>query len=50
MTGTFIPPDFHGWWRIVETGAWVDREIDIIETAMILLTGDEVLCSDARKF
>lgn len=34
-----IPSDCHGWWRIVETGTWVDDGLDILGPAMLSLTG-----------
>ena len=35
----YIPPEYFGWWRIVETSQWVDDDLDILGTALISLTG-----------
>ncbi len=35
-----IPADYYGWWRIVETGTWVNDSLDILGPALISLTGD----------
>jgi len=34
-----IPADYHGWWRIVETGTWVDDGLDTLGPALLSLTG-----------
>ena len=34
-----IPPGYCGWWRIVDTGTWVNDELDILGPALISLTG-----------
>ncbi len=39
MIDTEIPPEYYGWWRIIETSQWVNDDIDIIGTALISLTG-----------
>ncbi len=36
-----IPDEYHGWWRITETGTWVDDGLDILGPALLSLTGDE---------
>jgi len=36
---TPIPAEYRGWWRIVETGTWVNDGLDILGTAMLSLTG-----------
>ena len=36
---TEIPEQFRGWWRIVETGTWVDDGLDILGPALISFTG-----------
>ena len=36
-----IPPDYYGWWRIIETSQWVDDELDILGPALISLTGKD---------
>ena len=36
---TEIPEGLRGWWRIVETGAWVNDGLDILGPALISLTG-----------
>jgi len=35
-----IPYEYRGWWRIVETGTWVDDGLDILGPALLSLTGD----------
>lgn len=39
MDDAYIPPEYFGWWRIVETSQWVDDDLDILGTALISLTG-----------
>ncbi len=39
--GSEIPSDYRGWWRIIETGTWVDDGLDILGTALLSLTGDD---------
>jgi hypothetical protein len=39
MQGQQIPPEYRGWWRIVDTSAWGRDHLDILGTAMISLTG-----------
>ena len=34
-----IPSEYYGWWRITETSQWGKKDIDIIGTALISLTG-----------
>jgi hypothetical protein len=34
-----IPQEYSGWWRIVETSQWRERDLDILGTALISLTG-----------
>jgi hypothetical protein len=41
MTDTTIPPDYHGWWRIVETGTWVNDYLEDLGPALLSLTGDD---------
>ena len=36
---TDIPPEYRGWWRIVETGTWVNDGLDILGPALLSLTG-----------
>jgi len=35
-----IPTAYRGWWRIVQTGAWVDDGLHILGPAMLGLTGE----------
>ena len=39
MAPRSIPPEYRGWWRIIETSQWVDDELDIIGPALISFTG-----------
>ncbi len=39
MSDHEIPHEIEGWWRITETSAWPDDELDIIGTALISFTG-----------
>ncbi len=41
MTGTAIPPEYRGWWRIIDTGTWVNDGLDILGPAMLSLTGND---------
>ncbi len=34
-----IPPEYRGWWRIVDTGTWVNDGLDILGPALLSLTG-----------
>jgi|SRR5579883_2342186 len=34
-----IPPEYDGWWRIVETSQWDDRYLDSLGPALLSLTG-----------
>ena len=34
-----IPAEYRGWWRIVETGTWVNDGLDILGPAVLSLTG-----------
>jgi len=34
-----IPAEYRGWWRIVETGTWVNDGLDILGPALLSLTG-----------
>ena len=34
-----IPAEYRGWWRIVETGTWVNDDLDILGPALLSLTG-----------
>jgi len=36
---TPIPPEYRGWWRIVDTGTWVNDGLDIPGPALLSLTG-----------
>ena len=36
---TEIPSEYHGWWRIVDTGTWVNDRLDILGPALLSLTG-----------
>jgi hypothetical protein len=36
-----LPPEYVGWWRIVDTSQWGDRHIDILGTALLSLTGND---------
>ena len=38
---TSIPPEYRGWWRIVETGTWVNDGLDILGPALLSLTGSD---------
>ena len=34
-----IPTEYRGWWRIVDTGTWVNDGLDILGPALLSLTG-----------
>lgn len=34
-----IPPEYRGWWRIIETSQWNVDDLDILGTALLSLTG-----------
>lgn len=36
---TEIPPEYRGWWRIVDTSQWVNDGLDILGPALLSLTG-----------
>jgi len=36
---TAIPPEYHGWWRIIDTSAWVNDYLDDLGPALLSLTG-----------
>jgi len=36
-----IPAEIRGWWRIVETGTWVDDGLDDLGTALLSLIGHD---------
>ncbi|MBD3348299.1 MAG: hypothetical protein GF400_03765 [Candidatus Eisenbacteria bacterium] len=38
---TDIPPEFYGWWRIIDTGTWVNDYLDDLGPAMLSLTGSD---------
>jgi hypothetical protein len=40
MPPSSIPPDYAGWWRIIETSAWAAKHLDLLGPALISL-GDE---------
>ena len=39
MTGTTIPAEYRGWWRIVETETWANDSLDDLGPALLSLTG-----------
>jgi hypothetical protein len=41
MTDTTIPPEYRGWWRIVDTGTWVNDYLEDLGPALLSLTGDD---------
>lgn len=41
MSDQEIPDDIRGWWRIVETGTWVDDGLDLLGPALLSLTGHD---------
>jgi hypothetical protein len=34
-----IPPEYQGWWRIIDTSQWVNDDLDILGPALLSLTG-----------
>lgn len=36
---TSIPPQYRGWWRIIDTETWVNDDLDILGPALLSLTG-----------
>ncbi len=42
---TAIPPEYCGWWRIVDTGTWANDDLDILGPAVLSLTG----CDDRLR-
>jgi hypothetical protein len=38
---TEIPDGYYGWWRIVETGTWVENGLDALGPALLSLTGGD---------
>ena len=36
-----IPPDYYGWWRITDTGTWVNDGLDDLGPALISLMGSD---------
>jgi len=36
---TSIPPEYSGWWRIVETPTWMKSGLDLLGPALISFTG-----------
>lgn len=36
-----IPPEYAGWWRIVETTFWQTSDLDMLGPALLSLTGRE---------
>ena len=39
MASDSIPPEYAGWWRIIETGTWVNKYLDDLGPAVLSLTG-----------
>jgi hypothetical protein len=39
MLSDLIPPEYAGWWRIIETGTWVKDGLDDLGPALISFTG-----------
>ena len=38
---TDIPEKYYGWWRIIETGTWVNDYLEDLGPALLSLTGDD---------
>ncbi len=36
---TVIPPEYRGWWRIVDTGTWANDDLDTLGPALLSLIG-----------
>ena len=36
---TPLPTEYRGWWRIIDTEAWVNDDLDILGPALLSLTG-----------
>ena len=36
---TDVPAEYRGWWRIVDTEAWMNNGLDILGPALLSLTG-----------
>jgi len=36
---TDIPPEYHGWWRIIDTSTWGSEYLDDLGPALLSLTG-----------
>ncbi|MBM4320520.1 MAG: hypothetical protein FJ125_11310 [Deltaproteobacteria bacterium] len=34
-----IPPEYWGWWRIIDTSQWTNESLDLLGPALISLTG-----------
>ena len=45
MPSDLIPPEYAGWWRITETGTWVNKYLDDLGPAVISFTG----CGDRLR-
>jgi len=41
MTDRTIPAQYRGWWRIVDTGTWVNDGLDILGPALLSFTGGD---------
>jgi hypothetical protein len=41
MPAAIIPPEYAGWWRITETGTWVNKGLDVLGPALLSLNGDD---------
>lgn len=35
-----IPPEYRGWWRLIDTSQWVNEGLDALGPAVISLTGN----------
>jgi len=38
---TVIPPEYRGWWHILDTGTWVNDGLDILGPALLSLNGSD---------